>query len=132
MTSKAHGTTIRKPRNSTRSPTYTEPAQLFALAVNTPPAQVLARSCGDGSEGKDYKLRSFTGHEEVYCYIVPESRGGSTLSIDELDDNRVAVLPTATWIARISSAMWSRLKLNAASDSERLTRPGSSSDAEPL
>ena len=73
MTLEAHGTTIRKPRTSTRSPTYTEPAQLFALAVNTEPTQMLARSCSDGSEGKDYKFCWFISHEEGHGYIVPES-----------------------------------------------------------
>jgi len=53
-------------------------------------------------------------------------------SIDELDNNRVAPLPAPTWTAWISSAMWSRLKLNAASYSDRQTRLGPSSDAQPL
>jgi len=111
---------------------FTQPAQLFALAENSPPTQVLARSCGDGPEGKDYELRWFIGHEEGYGYIVPESKRGSTPPVNEPGDDHVAASSTATWTARISSAVWSRLKLNTASYREKPTRLGSSSDAEPL
>lgn len=41
---------------------YTEPQNLFALAVNSPPSRALAGSCGHGPEGKEMRVPFRVGY----------------------------------------------------------------------
>jgi hypothetical protein len=50
---------------------FSEPPNLFALAVNSPPSQALAGSCGGGPEGKQYKVNWFVNHEGEHLYMEP-------------------------------------------------------------
>lgn len=50
---------------------FSEPPNLFALAVNSPPSQALAGSCGGGPEGKQYKVNWFVHHEGDHLYMEP-------------------------------------------------------------
>ncbi|PWO28349.1 hypothetical protein A1F97_03748 [Pyrenophora tritici-repentis] len=50
---------------------FTEPPNLFALAVNSPPSHVLAGSCGGGPEGKQYMVNWFVNHEGDHLYMEP-------------------------------------------------------------
>lgn len=50
---------------------YSEPPNLFALAVNSPPSQALAGSCGGGPEGKQYTVNWFVNHEGEHLYMEP-------------------------------------------------------------
>jgi hypothetical protein len=50
---------------------FSEPPNLFALAVNSPPSQALAGSCGGGPEGKQYKVNWFVHHEGEHLYMEP-------------------------------------------------------------
>ena len=50
---------------------FTEPPNLFALAVNSPPSHVLAGSCGGGPEGKQYMVNWFVNHEGNHLYMEP-------------------------------------------------------------
>jgi hypothetical protein len=50
---------------------FSEPPNLFALAVNSPPSHVLAGSCGGGPEGKQYMVNWFVNHEGEHLYMEP-------------------------------------------------------------
>lgn len=50
---------------------FSEPPNLFALAVNSPPSQALAGSCGGGPEGKQYTVNWFVNHEGEHLYMEP-------------------------------------------------------------
>lgn len=50
---------------------FSEPPNLFALAVNSPPSHVLAGSCGGGPEGKQYMVNWFVNHEGDHLFMEP-------------------------------------------------------------
>ncbi|KAF2017000.1 hypothetical protein BU24DRAFT_141896 [Aaosphaeria arxii CBS 175.79] len=50
---------------------FSEPPNLFALAVNSPPSQLLAGSCGGGPEGKQYLVNWFVNTEGDHLYMEP-------------------------------------------------------------
>lgn len=50
---------------------FSEPPNLFALAVNSPPSQVLAGSCGGGPEGQQYMSNWFVNHEGSHLFMEP-------------------------------------------------------------
>ncbi|KAF2730487.1 hypothetical protein EJ04DRAFT_545705 [Polyplosphaeria fusca] len=50
---------------------FSEPPNLFALAVNSPPSQLLAGSCGGGPEGKQYVVNWFVNTEGDHLYMEP-------------------------------------------------------------
>lgn len=50
---------------------FSEPPNLFALAVNSPPSQALAGSCGGGPEGEQYMVNWFVNHEGEHLYMEP-------------------------------------------------------------
>ena len=50
---------------------FSEPPNLFALAVNSPPSHALAGSCGGGPEGKQYMVNWFVNHEGSHLYMEP-------------------------------------------------------------
>ncbi|KAH8637870.1 hypothetical protein IG631_05640 [Alternaria alternata] len=52
---------------------FSQPPQLFALALNSPPARAFAGSCGGGPEGKEYKICWSIGSEGGHTYIGPKS-----------------------------------------------------------
>lgn len=63
---------------------FSEPPNLFTLAVNSPPSHLLAGSCGGGPEGKQYQVNWFVNTEGDHLYMEPgekpvdvqEHRGG--------------------------------------------------------
>ncbi|KAH7090439.1 hypothetical protein FB567DRAFT_291625 [Paraphoma chrysanthemicola] len=50
---------------------FSEPPNLFALAVNSPPSHVLAGSCGGGPEGRQYEVNWFVNHEGSHLFMEP-------------------------------------------------------------
>ncbi|KAF1852112.1 uncharacterized protein K460DRAFT_373966 [Cucurbitaria berberidis CBS 394.84] len=50
---------------------FSEPPNMFALAVNSPPSHVLAGSCGGGPEGKQYMVNWFVNHEGSHLFMEP-------------------------------------------------------------
>jgi hypothetical protein len=50
---------------------FSEPPNLFALAVNSPPSAQLAGSCGGGPEGKQYMVNWFVNHEGNHLFMEP-------------------------------------------------------------
>ncbi|KAF1923228.1 uncharacterized protein M421DRAFT_96269 [Didymella exigua CBS 183.55] len=108
---------------------FTQPAQLFALAVNSPPAQALAGSCGGGPEGKDYKFGWFINHEAGHVYIEPASRTEPTSLNDEHVRNRIVAASKEYWKTLTRRAVWGRSKPNK---EPRTGGATSASDTEPL
>lgn len=53
---------------------FSEPPNLFALAVNSPPSHVLAGSCGGGPEGKQYMVNWFVNHEGSHLFMEPSEK----------------------------------------------------------
>ncbi|KAF2806202.1 uncharacterized protein BDZ99DRAFT_448913 [Mytilinidion resinicola] len=64
---------------------FSEPPNLFALAVNSPPSKDLAGSCGGGPEGKQYQVNWFVNTEGDHLYMEPGEK-----SIDPQDMRREA------------------------------------------
>ncbi|PVI07262.1 hypothetical protein DM02DRAFT_513286 [Periconia macrospinosa] len=50
---------------------FSEPPNLFALAVNSPPSHLLAGSCGGGPEGKQFGVNWFVNTEGDHIYLEP-------------------------------------------------------------
>jgi hypothetical protein len=50
---------------------FSEPPNLFALAVNSPPSHAFAGSCGGGPEGKQYMVNWFINHEGSHLFMEP-------------------------------------------------------------
>lgn len=50
---------------------FSEPPNLFALAVNSPPSHLFAGSCGGGPEGKQYVVNWFVNSEGDHLYMEP-------------------------------------------------------------
>jgi len=50
---------------------FSEPPNLFALAVNSPPSQLFAGSCGGGPGGKQYVVNWFVNTEGDHLYMEP-------------------------------------------------------------
>jgi hypothetical protein len=59
---------------------FSEPPNLFALAVNSPPSHLFAGSCGGGPEGKQYVVNWFVNTEGDHLYMEPGQKpaGGFT------------------------------------------------------
>ena len=53
---------------------FSEPPNLFALAVNSPPTHLLAGSCGGGPEGKQFVVNWFVNTEGDHLYMEPGQR----------------------------------------------------------
>lgn len=54
---------------------FTEPQNLFALAINSPPSQRLAGSCGGGPEKKDYAVNWFIKVDSGDHVYIDDERG---------------------------------------------------------
>lgn len=48
---------------------FSEPPNLFSLAVNSPPSVQLAGSCGGGPEGEQYRVRWFVNEDGEHVYM---------------------------------------------------------------
>lgn len=55
---------------------FSEPPNLFTLAVNSPPSHELAGSCGGGPQGKQFLVRWCVGAEGGHLYIEPGAADG--------------------------------------------------------
>jgi hypothetical protein len=53
---------------------FSQPPQLFALAMNSPPTRALAGSCGGGPEGKQYKVSWSINHQGRHLSMEPASK----------------------------------------------------------
>lgn len=55
---------------------FSEPPNLFALAVNSPPSQLFAGSCGGGPGGKQYVVNWFVNTEGDHLFMEPGEKMG--------------------------------------------------------
>ncbi|KAF2711947.1 hypothetical protein K504DRAFT_372170 [Pleomassaria siparia CBS 279.74] len=53
---------------------FSEPPNLFALAVNSPPSHTFAGSCGGGPEGKQFTVNWFVNTEGDHLFMEPGQR----------------------------------------------------------
>ncbi|KAF2190858.1 hypothetical protein K469DRAFT_721788 [Zopfia rhizophila CBS 207.26] len=53
---------------------FSEPPNLFTLAVNSPPSHLLAGSCGGGPEGEQYIVNWFVNTEGDHLYMEPGAK----------------------------------------------------------
>ncbi|KAJ4375378.1 hypothetical protein N0V83_002464 [Neocucurbitaria cava] len=70
---------------------FSQPPQLFALAINSPPARVLAGSCGTGPEGKQYKVGWVIDQEGEHLFMQPYPDENSALPRNEYDSGSFQV-----------------------------------------
>ena len=123
---------------------FSQPPQLFALAINSPPARAFAGSCGGGPEGRQYRLGWLIGQKGGHVYIEPKSEEQSTLltdesNLDSIGDTKSARSKVSTNNGLLSSAskvsgrlepyLWSRTKtpsdkVSSTSGTEPLRHPG--------
>lgn len=55
---------------------FSEPVNLFSLAVNSPPSNVMAGSCGGGPQGRQYQVPWFVNAAGDHLYIENGASGG--------------------------------------------------------
>ncbi|KAG9189856.1 hypothetical protein G6011_06724 [Alternaria panax] len=112
-----------------------QPPQLFALAINSPPTRAFAGSCGGGPQGKDYKLDWFINHEGGHISIEP-GLGRDSRSIAESDLDRDPAHqnanPAGNGLASTVSAVFGYMKLNSKLRFRGLRRRNPVSGTEPL
>lgn len=89
---------------------YTEPQNLFALAINSPPSDSLSGSCGAGPEGKQLGVAFFVNIEEHSEHLFisekeekEEDKRISTASGFEGADGRRVMSSAASSYSRLSS-----------------------------
>lgn len=60
---------------------FSEPQNLFSLAVNSPPSHLLAGSCGGGPQGDQYRVNWYVNQEKEHLFMESEEppgfRGGA-------------------------------------------------------
>jgi hypothetical protein len=56
---------------------FSEPQNLFALAINSPPSQAMAGSCGAGPNGNQYKVSWVVMEEREHLFVVGGSDAGT-------------------------------------------------------
>lgn len=61
---------------------FSEPVHLFSLAVNSPPSQELAGSCGCGPSGEQFKVSWKLHKDGEHFYVDSQKLGDNTMNID--------------------------------------------------
>ena len=86
---------------------YSDPANLFTLAVNSPPSSLMAGSCGGGPEGEQFKTHWRVMNEGSHLYMASEQPKGwkgrpvSTSSF-EMDARTQAATPISRTYSKFS------------------------------
>ncbi|CAN9264984.1 unnamed protein product [Alternaria alternata] len=114
---------------------FSQPPQLFALAMNSPPTKKLAGSCGCGPEGKEYKICWSVGSEGGHVYIEPKSPIVADLSgSDRISPHQALDRGTSkdNRFYYTLIAAFSRMKPESKSDTHKPIRRSASFSAEPL
>lgn len=55
---------------------YSDPANLFTLAINSPPSELLSGSCGGGPEGEQFRVNWRVMNEGSHLYMASEEPKG--------------------------------------------------------
>jgi hypothetical protein len=123
-----------------------QPPQLFALAINSPPARILAGSCGTGPEGKQYKAKWIINSESEHLFMQPHSDESSALFRTNYDSGSFQVTNTeagkgagvlaslSPTLSRAKQSLRSRTRPSAQSSqsTELLRSPGENESAASL
>ncbi|KAF1977765.1 hypothetical protein BU23DRAFT_550442 [Bimuria novae-zelandiae CBS 107.79] len=64
---------------------FSEPPNLFALAVNSPPSHTFAGSCGGGPGGKQYVVNWFVNSEGDHLYMEPGEKTAHTHTHEHIE-----------------------------------------------
>jgi hypothetical protein len=72
---------------------FSEPPNMFAIAVNSPPSRRLAGSCGGGPNSKQYGVNWFVNTEGDHLYMEPGEREG--VSIGKFGWKRKSMRPSS-------------------------------------
>jgi hypothetical protein len=113
---------------------FSQPPQLFALAVSSPPSRALAGSCGAGPEGEQYEVGWVISREEGHLYIEPGSREESQRITDKPDSALVVDCRTSKGTRLLSSisTAFGHLNFGLKSRTKGHTRVSSASSTTPL
>ncbi|KAF1989030.1 hypothetical protein K402DRAFT_350647 [Aulographum hederae CBS 113979] len=101
---------------------FSEPPNLFTLAVNSPPSELLAGSCGGGPQGEEYRVAWCVGMEGEHLFMageepvggrrgkVRESTGGAgETPLEEIELREGGGLGVASTVASPIGRMYSKL-----------------------
>lgn len=127
---------------------FSQPAQLFALAINSPPARILAGSCGAGPEGQQYKAKWVIHQEDGHLYMEPQPNRHSVLlanedhtsyrgRIDDLDhaaapgDISIEARKSSGFLSPVSAVL-GQVNLNFRSITRTRSKTSQASGTEPL
>jgi hypothetical protein len=88
---------------------FSQPSQLFALAVNSPPTEAIAGSCGGGLEGKEYRIGWSIGYDRDHLYIEPKPGSESPFATVESECKHISAQQTGNWKARTGDGRFSTI-----------------------
>lgn len=110
---------------------FSQPPQLFALAINSPAAREFAGSCGTGPKGKQYKVKWTVGQDQNHLYIAPSADQDLKAPKVHQTPSTMATGYTNRLFASVSTAL-GRLNFTAIFGQRRQTNVNSAADTEPL
>lgn len=89
---------------------YTEPANLFSLAINSPPSHDFAGACGGGPVPQQYRVRWFVNTDGEHVYLRSQDPGTPDLRKRPVKIKTVSTNSPASFHAeRLSRQRWSIL-----------------------
>lgn len=114
---------------------FSEPPNLFALAVNSPPSHVLAGSCGGGPEGKQYMVNWFVNHEGNHLFMEPGEKS-ALLGHGHASPHTHGPMPeqgnaSGGWFASATSAVRRRLGMKD-KPPQKLQQPSGAESLRPV
>jgi hypothetical protein len=69
---------------------YSEPPNLFGIAINSPPSRVMSGSCGGGPEGRQYTVKWGVQMEGEHLYIADRTRHNAAMSTGARAESRAS------------------------------------------
>ncbi|KAF4535796.1 uncharacterized protein LTHEOB_12533 [Lasiodiplodia theobromae] len=76
---------------------FSEPPNLFSLAVNSPPAASMAGSCGGGPAGRQWNCEWFVGESGGHLFVVPKEAVPAVVAARGNMGNAWRVEEEASW-----------------------------------
>ena len=71
---------------------FSEPLNLFSLAVNSPPSEMMAGSCGGGPRGEQFRGRWFVGQAGEHLFMESGVDGGGQGDLGREEEGQRGVL----------------------------------------
>jgi hypothetical protein len=82
---------------------YTEPQNLFALAVNSPPSRRLDGSCGAGPKGEELNVNWHVAHEEHTNHFFIKEGSAPEMELRNQNRRNEGILHSMTSYSKLSS-----------------------------